>query len=61
MKCKVRGRTGTSNTCVNGTFKPYEVHKGVARSVEMQAWIEKHKEQIKRQIRRWLKEKHHDK
>ena len=22
MKCKVCGGTGTSNTCVNGTFKP---------------------------------------
>ena len=36
----------------------YEVHKGGA-SVERQAWIEKHKERIKMQIRGWLKEKHH--
>lgn len=56
MKCKVRSGTGISNTCVNGTFKPYEVHKGVER----QAWIEKHKERIKRQIRRWLKEKYEE-
>ena len=35
----------------------YEVHKGGA-SVERQAWIEKHKERIKMQIRKWLKEKH---
>ena len=35
----------------------YEVHKGGA-SVERQAWIEKHKERIKMQIRGWLKEKH---
>ena len=36
----------------------YEVHKGGA-SVERQAWIEKHKERIKMQIRGWLKEIHH--
>ena len=35
----------------------YEVHKGGA-SVERQAWVEKHKERIKMQIRGWLKEKH---
>ena len=57
MKCKVRGGTGISNTCVNGTFKPYKVHKGGA-SVERQVWIEKHKERIKREIRSWLKEKY---
>ena len=28
-------------------------------SVERQAWIEKHKERIKMQIRGWLKEIHH--
>lgn len=56
MKCKYCDGTGTSNTCVNGTFKPYEVHKGGA-SVERQTWIEKHKERMKRQIRDWLKEK----
>ena len=38
----------------------YEVHKGGA-SVERQAWIEKHKERIKMQIRGWLKEKHIEK
>lgn len=104
MKCKVCGGTGTSNTCVNGTFKPcsfcdgtgeyepfdldveldklyptkltnkewlksldteglvdflFEVHKG-GDSVERQAWIEKHKERIKMQIRGWLKEEHKD-
>ena len=37
----------------------YEVHKGGA-SVERQAWIEKHKERIKMQIRGWLKEKHNE-
>ena len=35
----------------------YEVHKGGA-SVERQAWIEKHKERIKMQIRGWLKQPH---
>lgn len=50
MKCKVRG----------GTFKPYEAHTCRARSVEMQAWAEKHKEQIKRQIRKWIKEKYNE-
>lgn len=38
----------------------YEVHKGGA-SVERQAWIEKHKERIKMQIRGWLKAKHIEK
>ena len=35
----------------------FEVHKG-GSSVERQAWIEKHKERIKMQIRGWLKEIH---
>jgi len=35
----------------------YEVHKG-GNTVERQAWIEKHKERVKMQIRGWLKEVH---
>ena len=37
----------------------YEVHKG-GNTVERQAWIEKHKERVKMQIRGWLKEVHKD-
>ena len=35
----------------------YEVHKG-GNSVERQRWIENHKERVKMQFRRWLKEIH---
>ena len=89
MKCKHCDGTGTTNSCVNGTFVDcpycggtgemememtneewiksldteglvdylYEVHKG-GNSVERQRWIENHKERVKMQFRRWLKEIH---
>lgn len=38
----------------------YEVHKG-GSSVERQAWIDKHKERVKMQIRGWLKQTHEEK
>lgn len=40
MKCKVCGGTGTSNTCVNGTFKPCTFCDGTGEYEPFDADIE---------------------
>lgn len=40
MKCKICGGTGTSNTCVNGTFKPCTFCDGTGEYEPFDADIE---------------------
>ena len=40
MKCKVCGGTGTSNTCVNGTFKPCSFCDGTGEYEPFDADVE---------------------
>ena len=40
MKCKICGGTGTSNTCVNGTFKPCTFCNGTGEYEPFDADVE---------------------